>query len=77
MLLITNSLITVQSHFMLGMHFWKSRIIQGKFSHRNKFALFETWCIKQGSMNIFYVTLFQICITQIHIKCDHTVPATW
>jgi hypothetical protein len=48
--------------------FWRSHIIQGKFSHRNKFALFQTLCINWDFINIFYITLFQICI-----KCDGTL----
>jgi hypothetical protein len=46
----------------------KTRIIQNKFSRRNKFAIFQTLRIKSDFTNIFFVTLFQI-----RIKCDSAV----
>lgn len=48
--------------------FGRHCIIQNKFSQRNKFALFQTLHMKWDFINIFYITLFQICV-----KYDCTV----
>lgn len=48
--------------------FGRHCIIQDEFSQRNKFALFQTLHMKWDFINIFYITLFQICV-----KYDCTV----
>jgi hypothetical protein len=54
----------VRSHFMRGLRSWRARIIQNKFSHKNKckvrgileFALFKSLRIKWKFINIFFAS---------------------
>jgi hypothetical protein len=66
---------TVQSHFMRGKPPWKQHI-QVKFSHKNKFALFQTLRLQWDFINIIsYGTISNS--HKMRMQCTLEVPGHW